>query len=97
MSEGASQPTWREKYRNGSNGDGMNVPRWFLSLQGIFMPLAVAWGAWTTNAIYKVQAQTEGFAPHVSYVQQRLDRLSDQIRESERRLDRMGAARKGPE
>lgn len=64
------------------------IPKWFLTVNIMLMPIMVGWGAWVTNTVYTIKAQTENLTPNQSYVNSRLDRMSDQLRDLERRWDR---------
>lgn len=80
-----SRPTWREG-RNGNGSNGLSIPKWFMSVSTLVYALAVPWAIWVTNTLYHVKYQTEGQSQASTYMNQRMDKLSDQVRDLERRI-----------
>lgn len=76
-----------DQHKQNGNGD-MTFPKWFMSISILVYTLALPWAIWVTNTLYHVKYQTESGNHSSAYVTSRLDKLGDNLRDLERRVDR---------
>ena len=52
-----------------TNGDGIRLPRWFLVLAGVVLPGAIAWAAWVSMQLVRLDIKLENVSNLGSRIQ----------------------------